>query len=94
MDHRLGLVLLWRNFSVSANIGTSSLTITDSTSYVAMHSMSEATSSHSHDDPTANGYMDAYPGTDSLSKSDIAIVMFGMLLPLVTQVGHAHSHGH
>ncbi|KAH7359610.1 ZIP metal ion transporter-like protein [Pyrenochaeta sp. MPI-SDFR-AT-0127] len=62
--------------------------------YVAMHSMSEATSSHSHDDPTANGYMDAYPGTDSLSKTDIAIVMFGMLLPLVTQVGHAHSHGH
>lgn len=60
--------------------------------YVAMHSMSQATSSHAHEDPTANGYMDAYPGTNRLSKSDIAIVMLGMLLPLVTQIGHAHAH--
>ena len=58
-----------------------------------MHSMSEATASqHAYEDPTANGYMDAYPG--SMSKSDISIVMIGMLLPLITQIGHAHSHGH
>jgi len=63
--------------------------------YVAMHSMSEATSAqHVHEDPTANGYMDAYPGGNTLSKGDIGIVMLGMLLPLVTQIGHAHSHGH
>ncbi|KAK1919190.1 hypothetical protein P3342_008914 [Pyrenophora teres f. teres] len=63
--------------------------------YVAMHSMSEATSSqHANEDPTANGYMDAYPGGNTLSKGDIGIVMLGMLLPLVTQIGHAHSHGH
>ncbi|CAO2651663.1 Nn.00g042330.m01.CDS01 [Neocucurbitaria sp. VM-36] len=62
--------------------------------YVAMHSMAEATSSPSHEDPTANGYMDAYPGTSGLSKSEIAIVMFGMLVPLISQIGHAHSHGH
>ncbi|KAH7067786.1 Zinc/iron permease [Paraphoma chrysanthemicola] len=60
--------------------------------YVAMHSMTEATSTHGHDDPTVNGYMDAYPGKKTLSKSDIAIVLFGMLFPLVTQIGHAHAH--
>ncbi|KAF1937033.1 ZIP metal ion transporter-like protein [Clathrospora elynae] len=61
--------------------------------YVAMHSMTEATSSLAYEDPTANGYMDAYPGRNGLSKSEIGFVMLGMLLPLVTQVGHAHSHG-
>lgn len=60
--------------------------------YVAMHSMAEATSTHGQEDPTANGYMDAYPGRDGLSKSDISIVMVGMLLPLITQIGHAHTH--
>ncbi|KAF2852604.1 ZIP metal ion transporter-like protein [Plenodomus tracheiphilus IPT5] len=60
--------------------------------YVAMHSMAEATTSHGHEDPTANGYMDAYPGRNGLSKSDIGIVMVGMLLPLITQIGHAHAH--
>jgi zinc transporter 9 len=59
-----------------------------------MHSMTEATSTHSHDDPTVNGYMDAYPGRKSLSKTDIAIVLLGMLFPLVTQIGHAHAHAH
>jgi len=63
--------------------------------YVAMHSMSEATASqHAHEDPTANGYMDAYPANNDMSKSDIGIVMVGMILPLITQIGHAHSHGH
>jgi len=57
-----------------------------------MHSMSEATSSQSHDESGVTGYMDAYPGNKSLSKTDIAIVMFGMLFPLVTQIGHAHAH--
>lgn len=57
-----------------------------------MHSMAEATSSRGHEDPTANGYMDAYPGRSGLSKTDIGTVMVGMLLPLVTQIGHAHAH--
>ncbi|KAH8724320.1 ZIP zinc transporter-domain-containing protein [Phaeosphaeriaceae sp. PMI808] len=60
--------------------------------YVAMHSMAEATSTNGHDDPTANGYMDAYPGKKTLSKVDIGVVLFGMLFPLVTQIGHAHAH--
>jgi zinc transporter 9 len=59
-----------------------------------MHSMTEATSTQSHDESTINGYMDAYPGNKNLSKTDIAIVMFGMLFPLVTQIGHAHAHAH
>lgn len=57
-----------------------------------MHSMSEATSGHSDYDAPVNGYMDAYPDRKSLSKTDIGIVLFGMLFPLVTQVGHAHAH--
>lgn len=60
-----------------------------------MHSMADATASqHAHEDTTANGYMEAYSGSNRLSKTDIAIVMIGMLLPLITQIGHAHSHGH
>lgn len=59
--------------------------------YVAMHAMTEATQSgHSHDEPMINGYVDSYSSTNSLSKSDIATVLFGMLVPLVTQVGHVH----
>lgn len=57
-----------------------------------MHSMSEATSGHSDHDTAVNGYMDAYPDRKTLSKTDIGIVLFGMLFPLVTQVGHAHAH--
>jgi zinc transporter 9 len=65
---------------------------TDISRYVAMHSMSEATSGQSHDDSQVNGYMDAYPGNKSMSRTDIGIVLFGMLFPLVTQIGHAHAH--
>ncbi|KAF2875062.1 ZIP zinc transporter-domain-containing protein [Massariosphaeria phaeospora] len=60
--------------------------------YVAMHSMNEATSSSHREDPTANGYIESQRGSEGLTKADIAIVMVGMLLPLVTQVGHAHAH--
>jgi len=55
-----------------------------------MHSMIEATSSsHIHDEPMVNGYADPW-SSKALTKSDIAIVLAGMLLPLVTQVGHVH----
>lgn len=57
-----------------------------------MQSMSEATSNQSHDESGVNGYMDAYPGSKTMSKTDIAIVLFGMLFPLVAQIGHAHAH--
>lgn len=58
--------------------------------YVAMHAMTEATSGHNHDEPMANGYVDSYSSQSGLSTSDIATVLFGMVVPLVTQVGHVH----
>jgi zinc transporter 9 len=53
-----------------------------------MHAMTEATSAH--EEPTQNGYIEAPSASTSLSKSDIAITMVGMLVPLLTQVGHVH----
>ena len=54
-----------------------------------MHSMTEATTSH--EPPVINGYIDHHmPQSDGLSKSDIAFVLTGMLVPLLTQVGHHH----
>jgi zinc transporter 9 len=57
-----------------------------------MHSMTEATSSHGQEDQQpVNGYIDVHqPPSNSLSKSDISITMIGMLIPLLTQVGHVH----
>lgn len=55
--------------------------------YVAMHSLAEATSQS--DESYINGYMDPHHGS-SLSKVEIATCMLGMLIPLVTQVGHVH----
>lgn len=60
--------------------------------YVAMHSMTEATSPQ--EEPVIHGYLDAPLGKPDMSKTDIMIVVFGMLLPLVTQIGHAHAHAH
>ncbi|KAJ8105915.1 hypothetical protein OPT61_g9887 [Boeremia exigua] len=60
--------------------------------YVAMHSMTEATTPQ--DEPIVHGYLDAPFGKSTMSKTDILLVVFGMLLPLVTQIGHAHAHAH
>lgn len=57
-----------------------------------MHSMTEAT--NPQEEPVINGYLDAPLGKPGMSKTDILIVIFGMLLPLVTQIGHAHAHAH
>ena len=56
--------------------------------YVAMHSMTEATSGQ--DDSPVHGYIDHSSQKDSLAKGDIAIVLVGLILPLLTQVGHVH----
>ncbi|KAF2200895.1 ZIP metal ion transporter-like protein [Delitschia confertaspora ATCC 74209] len=62
--------------------------------YVAMHSMNETTiSSHPHDEQNGNGFADptyGRQGKTAPTKADIAIAVVGMLLPLVTQVGHVH----
>lgn len=71
--------------------------------YVAMHTMQESGSgSHSHDESQTNGYVDV-PLDDPyaahappLAKPqgaafiDIIVTVAGMLLPLLTQWGHAH----
>lgn len=57
-----------------------------------MHSMTEATSAP--DETMINGYVDHHFTHNGLSKSDIATVLTGMLLPLLTQVGHSHGHAH
>ncbi|KAF2675382.1 Zinc/iron permease [Microthyrium microscopicum] len=48
--------------------------------YVAMHSMQS--SNH-------NG-----GGEASLQKADVLYTLVGMLLPLLTRIGHGHAHGH
>lgn len=53
-----------------------------------MHSLTEATSQS--DEPYMNGYMDSHHHSGSLTKGEIATCMLGMLIPLVTQVGHVH----
>ncbi|KAF2804048.1 Zinc/iron permease [Mytilinidion resinicola] len=66
--------------------------------YVAMHSMTDsaATPTHSHDfDSGSNGYADPYsrgpaPKGGQPSASEVATAVVGMLVPLVTQIGHVH----
>ncbi|KAL1643935.1 hypothetical protein SLS58_004610 [Diplodia intermedia] len=82
--------------------------------YVAMHSMQETASSHSHGSNSLhsrngstgssilNGYGDSGlldghaggRGKGGQSGTEVAIMVAGMLVPLLTQVGHGHAHGH
>jgi len=65
-----------------------------------MHSMNEsAATSHSYDHETgSNGYADGSLGVASArphaknppAVSEIVVAVIGMLVPLVTQVGHVH----
>jgi solute carrier family 39 (zinc transporter), member 9 len=72
-------------------------TAADQISYVAFHSMQESHSSHDHDS-SANGYVNPYAlqqgssGQPKVTSGEAAVVVLGMLLPLVTQIGHAHAH--
>lgn len=68
--------------------------------YVAMHSMNEsAATGHSYDHETgSNGYADGSLGVayarphakNPPAVSEIVVAVIGMLVPLVTQVGHVH----
>lgn len=91
MVNWLGAMLFWRHLLVS-NQTVYSFASANFARYVAMHSMTEAT--NPQEEPIIHGYMDAPPGKPNMSKTDILIVVFGMLLPLVTQIGHAHAHAH
>ncbi|MCJ1305284.1 hypothetical protein MMC08_008098 [Hypocenomyce scalaris] len=64
--------------------------------YVAMHTMQEDDSGgHGHGETHGNGYIDGGMGRDARQKEgkSLRLVMAavgGMLLPLITQIGHAH----
>ncbi|KAG6022989.1 hypothetical protein E4U41_002114 [Claviceps citrina] len=65
--------------------------------YVAMHVMQEESSSHHHDGPSAaNGYSDGTSLSQRKAKGpgirDTLATVAGMLLPLLTQLGHHHHH--
>ena len=65
-----------------------------------MHSMNEsAATGHSYDhEASSNGYTDGSLGVayaqphakNPLAVSEIVVAVIGMLIPLVTQVGHVH----
>ena len=65
--------------------------------YVAMHTMEEMSSpvdqAHGHGQNQANGYADTREGPPSgkpASMKDLMAAVFGMILPLFLQIGHAH----
>jgi zinc transporter 9 len=61
-------------------------------SYVAMHAMQEDGSGHDHSG--ANGYVEGGPATQRKhhrpQMRDTFAAVGGMLLPLLTQIGHHH----
>lgn len=82
-----------RNFSVGLVLSPLLLALTNCNSYVAMHAMQEG-ESPSHDIASGvNGYAD---GSVSQRKhahpqmKETLATMIGMLLPLLTQLGHHH----
>jgi hypothetical protein len=62
--------------------------------YVAMHTMQEESSpqQHQHHDTRMNGYVDGReaPQPQKPSMVDLGAAVFGMILPLFLQFGHAH----
>ncbi|PKS10310.1 hypothetical protein jhhlp_002061 [Lomentospora prolificans] len=56
--------------------------------YVAIHAMQDDGHSH-HDQPTMNGYSDSSQGKSPELRDTLAVVG-GMLLPLLTHLGHQH----
>jgi solute carrier family 39 (zinc transporter), member 9 len=63
--------------------------------YVAMHAMQETSKSHHepHTNGSANGYIDGrdtQQAEEKPSLRDLGAAVFGMILPLFLQIGHAH----
>lgn len=63
--------------------------------YVAMHAMQETSKAHheSHTNGGVNGYIDgrdAQQADEKPSLRDLGAAVFGMILPLFLQIGHAH----
>lgn len=60
--------------------------------YVAMHAMQED-SPHEHSHPVSNGYADSISSQRQKPKPqmrDTLAAVGGMLIPLLTQIGHHH----
>jgi len=62
--------------------------------YVAMQAMQEDGSPHSHEHSNTNGYADSGSGAQRKptrpQMRDTFAAVGGMLLPLLTQIGHHH----
>ncbi|KAE8148446.1 ZIP zinc transporter-domain-containing protein [Aspergillus avenaceus] len=60
--------------------------------YVAMHTMQENSPNSTSRDVQANGYGDSrdIPSKSNKSMRDLIASVFGMILPLFLQLGHAH----
>ena len=64
--------------------------------YVAMHTMNEDSNGGVPDDVQSNGYLEAGSarsprrGKESKEPKLVMAAVGGMLLPLITQIGHAH----
>ena len=62
------------------------------------HSAESLTPEPTHiDGAYEDGHLASYTNARNSSKRadviDVALMVVGMLLPLVTQIGHAHAHG-
>lgn len=70
--------------------------LTLSYSYVAMHTMNEEGNSSIQEEAQINGYLEAGSarqtrrGKESKDPKLVMCAVGGMLLPLITQIGHAH----
>lgn len=75
------------------------VSLIDKFRYVAMHSMqhtSESSEAAHVDGAYDGGLLGPYASSRGSRKkdiTDIALMVVGMLLPLLTQIGHAHAHG-
>jgi solute carrier family 39 (zinc transporter), member 9 len=62
--------------------------------YVAMHAMQEDSAGHEHSHSSSNGYADGGPASQRKQPRpqmrDTLAAVAGMLLPLLTQIGHHH----
>ena len=97
----VAVVVQWGDFSVSGSViiwkGRTGL-IMEVHRYVAMHTMQEeeGKGGSALEDSGSNGYIDGShlwqreQASDGRSLKLVLAAVGGMLLPLITQIGHAH----
>ncbi len=91
MDGDAAVIFSW-NILVSFLLHLKCRRDTDRRRYVAMHAMQEdSNSEHSHS--SSNGYIDGSSSQRNKPKPqmrDTLAAVGGMLIPLLTQIGHHH----